>query len=117
MRKDWLAPAAAVLFLAGCRGEPVPRDYQNAPPAMTHSPKTSSQTPTANGMPGAAPEPSKGAEGPSVAPDPKAPQNAPSNAPANDTANNELGPPPQNSQHVTQTTSTAVTGTHLAKHP
>ena len=41
----------------------MPRDYQNAPPAMTHPPQTKSDTPTAHGMPGPAPEPSTGAEG------------------------------------------------------
>jgi hypothetical protein len=56
--------AASVLLLLGaCRGEKPPRDYQNAPPAMTHPPTSSAQTPTANGMRGPAPEPSKGAEG------------------------------------------------------
>ena len=51
------------LGLAGCRGEPVPRDYQNEPPAMTHPAKDKAQTPTANGMPAASPQPSSGAEG------------------------------------------------------
>jgi hypothetical protein len=55
--------AATLLFLCACRGEKVPRDYQNAPPAMRHPPTSSAQTPSANGMRGAAPEPSKGAEG------------------------------------------------------
>lgn len=55
--------ASVLLLLSACRGEKVPRDYQNAPPAMRHPPTSSAQTPTANGMRGAAPEPSKGAEG------------------------------------------------------
>jgi hypothetical protein len=58
--------ASLILFLlaiAACRGEPVPRDYQNAPPAMMHPPQKKSQTPSAHGMPAAAPEPSTGAEG------------------------------------------------------
>jgi hypothetical protein len=55
--------AVALVLLAACRGEPVPRDYQNNPPAMTHAPTTSSGTPSANGMPAGAPEPSSGAEG------------------------------------------------------
>ena len=54
---------AAAFLAAACRGEPVPRDYQNNPPAQTHPPHTSSQTPTAHGMPGPTPEPSKGVEG------------------------------------------------------
>ncbi|MEA2786367.1 MAG: hypothetical protein QOF71_2471 [Candidatus Eremiobacteraeota bacterium] len=59
--------AASVLLLFGaCRGEKVPRDYQNAPPAMRHPPTSSAQTPTANGMRGPAPEPSKGAEGANI---------------------------------------------------
>jgi hypothetical protein len=59
---------AATLLLLGvaCRGEKVPRDYQNAPPAMRHPPTSSAQTPTANGMRGASPEPSKGAEGANI---------------------------------------------------
>jgi len=59
--------AAALLLLVGaCRGEKVPRDYQNAPPAMRHPPTSSAQTPTAAGMRGAAPEPSQGAEGANI---------------------------------------------------
>ena len=77
---------AAVAALAACRGEPIPRDYQNNPPAMTHPATTSSQTPSANGMPGAAPEPSKGAEGRNVdrkpvTPVPATPAKPPQNAP------------------------------------
>ena len=63
MLRSALAASAALLLLVACRGERPPRDYQNSPPAMTHPPTTSSQTPAANGMPGAAPEPSTGAEG------------------------------------------------------
>jgi len=86
MLRNALAATAALLLLAACRGEAPPRDYQNNPPAMTHPPTTSSGTPTAHGMPGAAPEPSKGAEGknpqgqpvnPLPAPPPATPQNAP----------------------------------------
>lgn len=54
---------AIALALAGCRGEPVPRDYQNHPPAMTHSPKKKAESPSAQGMPPALPEPSTGVEG------------------------------------------------------
>lgn len=54
---------ALAVVLAGCRGEPVPRDYQNAPPAMTHPPQKKSETPAAQGMPGPAPQPSTGVEG------------------------------------------------------
>jgi PBP1b-binding outer membrane lipoprotein LpoB len=48
--------AASFLILAGCRGEPVPRDYQNNPPAATHPVTNSAQTPTAKGLPGPAAE-------------------------------------------------------------
>ena len=54
---------AIIAALSACRGEPVPRDYQNAPPAMTHPPQTQSQTPSAQGMGKAPPLPSTGAEG------------------------------------------------------
>jgi hypothetical protein len=53
-----------IAAFAACRGEPVPRDYQNAPPAMTHPPQTQSETPTAHGGGQAPPQPSKGVEGP-----------------------------------------------------
>ena len=86
MLRSALAASAALLLLVACRGERPPRDYQNNPPAMTHPATTSSQTPTANGMPGAAPEPSKGAEGRNVgrkpvSPLPATPQKPPKNAP------------------------------------
>jgi hypothetical protein len=61
-----LSLAAALVLLVACRGEKVPRDYQNAPPAMMHPATSSTQTPAANGMPGPAPEPSKGAEGSNI---------------------------------------------------
>jgi hypothetical protein len=62
--------ASVLLLLSACRGEKPPRDYQNAPPAMTHPPTSSAQTPTANGMRGPAPEPSKGAEGRNITREP-----------------------------------------------
>ena len=49
--------------LAGCRGEPVPRDYQNAPPAMTHPPATKAESPGAHNQSQAKPEPNAGPEG------------------------------------------------------
>jgi hypothetical protein len=58
-----LALAAIVVLFASCRGEPVPRDYQNQPPAMTHPATSSTQTPTAHGMGSARPEPTTGVEG------------------------------------------------------
>jgi hypothetical protein len=57
---------ALALALSACRGEPVPRDYQNSPPAATHPPQKKSESPTQRGMPGPAPEPSKGAEGQNI---------------------------------------------------
>ena len=86
MLRSALAASAALLLLVACRGERPPRDYQNNPPAMTHPPTTSSQTPAANGMPGPAPEPSTAVEGKNIgrkpvnpvpAPPSKPPQNAP----------------------------------------
>lgn len=42
----------------------MPRDYQNAPPAMTHPVKTESETPTARGVQAESPQPTTGVEGP-----------------------------------------------------
>jgi len=53
-------------LLIACRREMPPRDYQNNPPAMTHPPTTSSQSPAARGMKGAAPEPNTGVEGKNI---------------------------------------------------
>jgi hypothetical protein len=61
MRKSIVV--AALVALAACRGEPVPRDYQNAPPAVTHPPQSETQTPSAHGGGDAPPLPSTGAEG------------------------------------------------------
>jgi len=62
-----------LLLFAACRGQRPPRDYQNEPPAMTHPPTSSAQTPAAHGMPGATPEPSKGAEGKNITRQPASP--------------------------------------------
>ena len=51
------------ILLAACKREIPPRDFQNNPPAMTHPATSSANSPTGAGMKGAAPEPSKGAEG------------------------------------------------------
>ena len=104
------AALAVTLLLAACRGERVPRDYQNTPPAVTHPVTSSQQTPTAHGLPGPSPEPSTGVEGKSLAPAKKLKDQAPSGT--------EPGPPATNSQHMTQTSGAAVTtGTHLAMRP
>ncbi|HEX6179563.1 MAG TPA: hypothetical protein VF057_14460 [Thermoanaerobaculia bacterium] len=52
-----------VITLGACRGEPVPRDYQNHPPTMTNPPATQSETPAGHGMGQAPPQPSTGVEG------------------------------------------------------
>jgi hypothetical protein len=101
------ALAAAVLLAAG-RGERVPRDYLNSPPSAMRPPTSSTQTPTAHGLPGPGPEPSTGAEGQNVSGKPVSTTPAPKlkdQAPANDT------------QHATQTGGRAATGTHLAVRP
>ncbi|HEX8412161.1 MAG TPA: hypothetical protein VF883_25145 [Thermoanaerobaculia bacterium] len=58
-----LIVVAVVLALAGCRGEPVPRDYQNAPPDVSNPPQTRSDTPSAAATGQAPPQPSTGVEG------------------------------------------------------
>jgi hypothetical protein len=103
-----IALAAATLSLFACRGEPTPRDYQNSPPAMTHPVMKKSQTPTQRGLPESSAEPSSGAEG-------KASPYKPINPlPPTLTLKDQ---PPTDSQHATQTSSTATTGTALAKKP
>jgi hypothetical protein len=57
------AVVLALVLLSACRGEPVPRDYQNAPPGMTDPPKSKAETPAGHGMGQAPPLPSTGAEG------------------------------------------------------
>ena len=52
-----------MLALTACRGEPVPRDYQNAPPDVTHAPQKKSDTPAASGMGQPTPQPTTGVEG------------------------------------------------------
>src|ERR1700751_6209875 len=64
---------ALILLALACRREMPPRDYQNNPPAMTHPPTTSAQSPAEYGMKGAAPEPSKGVEGQNTARKPTSP--------------------------------------------
>lgn len=49
--------------LTACRGEPVPRDYQNAPPDVTHPPQTKTESPAQHGGGDAPPQPSTGNEG------------------------------------------------------
>ena len=101
----------AVLALAACRGERIPRDYQNNPPAMTHPVTKSSDTPTAHGMPGAAPEPNKGAEG-------QNPQRQPTSATSpTSTLGDQAAPATTDTQHATQTSGTAATGTQLKVKP
>jgi len=101
---------AAVAALAACRGEPIPRDYQNNPPAMTHPVTKSSDTPTAHGMPGPAPEPSKGAEGKNPSRQPTSP------VPPTYTLGDQA-PSTTDTQHATQTGGRVVTGTQLKVKP
>jgi hypothetical protein len=58
-----LVVSLLLVALAGCRGEPVPRDYQNHPPAMTNPPQSSTETPSAHGIGEAPPQPTTGVEG------------------------------------------------------
>jgi hypothetical protein len=90
------------LALAGCRGEPVPRDYQNEPPAMTHPANSKAQTPTANGMPTGSAEPSSGAEGSGSPYKPVSP------LPATSTLKDQA---PANTSTATATSGTVVTTT------
>ena len=75
----------AIASLAACRGEPVPRDYQNAPPAMTHPAHTTSETPATNGMGQAPPQPSTGVEGTAAPTQPVTPPATPSTTTMPDT--------------------------------
>jgi hypothetical protein len=65
MRK--LIVAALLVALSACRGEPVPRDYQNAPPDVSRPPDTRTDTPSAGATGQAPPQPSTGVEGPNPA--------------------------------------------------
>jgi hypothetical protein len=80
-----IAAALLLFLLAACRGEPVPRDYQNAPPAMTHPPQSKRETPAANSGGQAPPQPSSGAEGTSAPTQPVTPPTDPATDAANTT--------------------------------
>ena len=58
--------AALIAALTACRGEPVPRDYQNAPPDVTHPPDSKKDAPSTGATGQASPEPSEGVEGPAA---------------------------------------------------
>lgn len=60
--RRWIV-VAALVALGACRGEPVPRDYQNAPPEASHPPQTQSQAPSEAASGNAPPQPSTGNEG------------------------------------------------------
>ncbi|HEY0157212.1 MAG TPA: hypothetical protein VGF28_08010 [Thermoanaerobaculia bacterium] len=60
--RTWIV-VAALAALAGCRGEPVPRDYQNHPPGVAQPAQTGSQAPAAHGGGDAPPQPTTGVEG------------------------------------------------------
>ena len=59
---------AIIAALTACRGEPVPRDYQNAPPTVTSPADTKSDAPSAHGRGQAPPQPSTGVEGKTTQP-------------------------------------------------
>lgn len=54
---------ALLVALTACRGEPVPRDYQNAPPDVSHPPQSKAETPSAGATGQAPPQPTTGVEG------------------------------------------------------
>jgi len=87
-----------ILLALACRREAPPRDYQNAPPAMTHPPTSSAQSPAQNGMQNAAPQPTQGVEGPNTARKPTSPIPATltlkDQAPANTTTTATTGTQP-----------------------
>lgn len=68
-----VAIVAAILLLTACRGEPVPRDYQNAPPDMTNPPDTRTEAPATGATGQAPPQPTTGVEGPNAANHPVSP--------------------------------------------
>jgi hypothetical protein len=76
---------AAILLLAACRGEPVPRDYQNAPPDVTNPPASESATPSAGATGQAPPQPSTGGEGPNPVNAPVTPPPQPTTTTISDT--------------------------------
>jgi hypothetical protein len=76
---------AAIVLLTACRGEPVPRDYQNAPPEMTHPPQSATATPSAGATGQAPPQPSTGGEGPNPTNQPVAPPPQPTSTTMADT--------------------------------
>lgn len=71
-----LTPALMIFLLAACRGEPVPRDYQNMPPAVSHPVDKPADAPAKEREIGI-PEPSTGGEGTAA---PYEPVQAPSTA-------------------------------------
>lgn len=81
-----LALAVLVAF-AACRGEKVPRDYQNNP-MTTNAVTSKEESPSAHGMPGPGAEPSTGVEGKTTLP-----VNPPSDAAKNPVPNTTTLPP------------------------
>ena len=80
-----IVPCVLAILLAGCRGEPVPRDYQNAPPAMTSPADSKAQTPSQHGMGQADPLPSSGASGTAAPTQPVTPPAEPTTTTISDT--------------------------------
>jgi hypothetical protein len=58
-----LISASIIAFLAACRGEPVPPDYQNTPAAGAHPAQSKNETPAQHGGGQAKPEPNTGVSG------------------------------------------------------
>lgn len=58
-----LIVVAALALLAGCRGEPVPRDYRNHPPAVSNPPQSATASPGQHSGAEAPPQPTTGVEG------------------------------------------------------
>lgn len=55
----------------------MPRDYQNAPPAVTHPADSSAEAPSEHGMGQASPQPTSGVEGTAGAYEPVTPSEQP----------------------------------------
>jgi hypothetical protein len=74
-----------LVLLTACRGEPVPRDYQNAPPAMTHPAQSKADAPSTGATGQAPPQPTTGVEGPNPVAAPVTPPAQPTTTTVSDT--------------------------------
>lgn len=80
----------------------MPRDYQNAPPDMTHAPQKAKQSPAQHGMGQPSPQPSSGVEGTAAPYEPVNPPAQPQQTTMPDT-------PPVTTTTTTTTTATTTT--------